>query len=120
MKRIAFTTTGNNLVAELDPRFSRTKRFLVYDLEQQQVSLLENRQSRATPLRAGARAVEAVAGAGVEALVTGRCCPRTYRALQAAGIQVYRSSAATVKDALSALQSGALKPLTAADLEGRR
>ena len=118
MKKIAFTTAGQNLGAELDPRFGRAPLFLIYDLEQEEAKLLDNQQSRSAAQGAGIQAAEIIVRAGVDTLVTGHCGPKAFRVLDAAGVTVYNCSAPTVGEALIALRSGSLSPASSADVEG--
>jgi predicted Fe-Mo cluster-binding NifX family protein len=118
VKLIAFSTSGTELDAELDPRFGRARGFLLYDLELQQVRLLENEQSRNAAQGAGIHAAEAIVRAGVDTLVTGHCGPKAFRVLDAAGVQVYNCPVIPLQEALQALQGGILQAATAADVEG--
>ncbi|MDY0301113.1 MAG: NifB/NifX family molybdenum-iron cluster-binding protein [Trichlorobacter sp.] len=115
MKKIAFSTTGNDLSAELDPRFGRARQFLVYDVEAQTVDIIENKQNRSAAQGAGIQSAEAMIRAGVDTLITGHCGPKAFQVLEAAGIKVYNCSAATVQEALEMVQNGYLNPATAAD-----
>ena len=118
MKKIAFSIRGTDLTAELDPRFGRAEQFLIYDLDQQQFSLIENQQGRSAAQGAGIQAAETIVRAGVDTLVTGHCGPKAFKVVEAAGVVVYNCSAATVQEALQQLQSGALSQAGSADVEG--
>lgn len=118
MNKLAFTTSGSDLSATLDPRFGRAPKFLIYDLTAKTVDVVDNQQSRNAAQGAGIQAAETVVRAGVDTLVTGHCGPKAFKVLDAAGVVVYNCSAATVEEALLAVQSGAVKPATAADVEG--
>lgn len=118
VKKIAFTTSGTDLAAAMDPRFGRAPRFLLYDLEQKSVQLIDNQQSRSAAQGAGIQAAEIVVRAGADVLVTGHCGPKAFRVLDAAGVVVYNCNAATVEEALAALIAGSLQPASAADVEG--
>jgi predicted Fe-Mo cluster-binding NifX family protein len=115
---IAFSTTGSTLDAPLDPRFGRAPRFLVYDTESGAVDLLDNQQGVDAVQGAGIGAAQAVARAGAEAVVTGHCGPKAFRALGAAGVRVYASDAPTVAAALEAWRAGALVACAAPDRAG--
>jgi len=118
VKKIAFSTTGQTLGAELDPRFGRSIHFLIYDLELESTQLLDNQQSRNAAQGAGIQAAEIIVRAGADTLVTGHCGPKAFRVLDAAGIAVYNCVAPTVGEALIALRSGSLSPASSADVEG--
>lgn len=118
MKKIAFSTSGTGLASEVDLRFGRASGFLVYDLTDESVQLLENRQARNAEQGAGIQAAETVVRAGVDTLVTGHCGPKAFKVLDAAGIAVFNGACGTVYESLEALQAGKLRRATAADVEG--
>ncbi len=118
MKKIAFTTSGRDLEAQMDPRFGRSAGFLVYNLEDKTISFVENSQARNSPQGAGIQAAETIVRAGVDTLVTGHCGPKAYRVLEAAGVTVYNCDLSTVEEALAAMRSGSLIPASGADVEG--
>ena len=102
----------------MDPRFGRAASFLLYDMSQQSFTILENQQARNAAQGAGIQAAETIVRAGVDTLVTGHCGPKAFRVLEAAGVAVFNSTAATVADALAALQAGSLTAAAASDVEG--
>ena len=118
MSRIALTTSGEDLSAPLDPRFGRTARFLIYDLETEAFELLDNEMNKQAAQGAGIQAAQTVVDAGVQGVITGHCGPKAFRVLEAAEIQVYLTDAETVADAIGQLKDGDLKPTSAADVEG--
>lgn len=107
--KIAFTTSGNDLSAPLDSRFGRAPKFLVYDLDQAEFQVVDNRQNMGAAQGAGIQSAETVAGLGVQAVVTGHCGPKAFRALSAAGIQVFNTKASTVSEALEQYRAGKLQ-----------
>jgi predicted Fe-Mo cluster-binding NifX family protein len=116
--KIAFSTSGDTLDSPLDTRFGRAPRFLVYDLETETFVLADNRQSLDSAQGAGIQSAETVARQGVGAIVSGHCGPKAFRVLKAAGVRIYTSAAATVREALEAYRSGALAEAGSADVEG--
>ncbi len=102
----------------MDPRFGRAASFLLYDMSQQSFTILENQQARNAAQGAGIQAAETIVRAGVDTLVTGHCGPKAFKVLEAAGVAVFNSTAATVADALEALQAGSLTAAAASDVEG--
>lgn len=104
--------------APLDSRFGRASRFLIYDLDGETFTLVDNRQSLDAAQGAGIQSAETVARQGVKALVSGHCGPKAFRVLKAAGISIYTSSAATVREALAAYRAGTLVEAGSADVEG--
>ena len=116
--KIAFSTSGNDVNAPLDTRFGRAAKFLVYDTETTQATVVDNTQNLTASQGAGIQSAQTVAETGAQALISGHCGPKAYRVLTAAGIAVYTSNAATVAEALALFQAGKLQQLTDADVEG--
>jgi predicted Fe-Mo cluster-binding NifX family protein len=116
--RIAFTTSGNDLAGQLDSRFGRAPKFLVYDLDTDTFHIIDNRQNLNAAQGAGIQSAEAVARSGAKGLVTGHCGPKAFRVLAAAGIRVYTCDAPTVAEALERYRAGTLVEAGAADVEG--
>lgn len=115
--KIAFTTSGDTLDAPFESRFGRAPKFLVCDLESGTVSPVENGQAMNAAQGAGIQAAETVARSGASCVVTGHCGPKAFRALSAANITIYTSSAATVREALELFRSGKLEQARSADVE---
>lgn len=116
MKTVAFTTSGRDLSAELDPRFGRSAGFLLYNLDTSSSTYINNDQGRAAAQGAGIQAAEMIVRAGVDALVTGHCGPKAYRVLEAAGLKVYNCDLPVINQALEALLAGKLQEATVADV----
>lgn len=116
--KVAFTSVGTDLDAPIDPRFGRAPRLIVYDLEAGSFEALDNRKNLDAAQGAGVQAAAAVARCGAESLVTGHCGPKAFRVLDAAGVRVYLTDAATVAEALARFRSGDLVPTSASDVEG--
>lgn len=116
--KIAFSTSGSTLESPLDIRFGRAPHFLIYDLDRKTFDVVDNRQSLDSAQGAGIQSAETVARQGAQVLVSGHCGPKAFRVLQAAGIKIYTSNAATVSDALEEYISGILAEAGSADVEG--
>lgn len=116
--KIAFSTSGDTLDAPLDVRFGRAPRFLIYDLARDTFEVVDNFQNLDATQGAGIQSAETVARQGAKALISGHCGPKAHRVLQAAGIRIYTSDAATVRDALESFRSGGLVESDSADVEG--
>lgn len=116
--KLAFSTTGENLDSPLDPSFGRARNFLFYDLQTEAVDIRSNQQNLAAAQGAGIQAAQTVAKGGAQALITGHCGPKAFRALDAAGIKVFNTDAATVAEALARYRAGELVAAQAANVEG--
>src|SRR3989339_52942 len=116
--KTAFTTSGKDLQAPLDSRFGRAPKFLIYDLDSSAFELIDNQQNLNAAQGAGIQSAETVAKSGAQAVVTGHCGPKAFRALNAAGITIYTSDAPSVAGALDLYRQGQLKKAETADVEG--
>jgi predicted Fe-Mo cluster-binding NifX family protein len=116
--KVVFTTSGDSLAAPLDSRFGRAPKFLVYDLESETFEIVDNQRNLNAAQGAGIQAAETVARLGAASLVTGHCGPKAFRALAAAGIQIFCTAASTVAEALDEYKSGRLEEAGSADVEG--
>ena len=116
--KIAFSTSGDTLEAPLDSRFGRAPKFLVYDMEKQSITVIDNQQNLNAAQGAGIQSAETVARAGASALVTGHCGPKAFQVLKAAGIRIYNTDSATVGEALEQYRAGKLTEAKSADVDG--
>lgn len=118
--KVAFTTSGDNLNAPIDARFGRAQKFLVYDLDTNTFEVIDNQQNLNAVQGAGIQSAETIAKTGAQAVVTGHCGPKAFRALSAAGIRIFNigSSAMTVAEALDKYKSGQIAEAGSADVEG--
>ena len=116
--KLAITSTGEGMDAAVDPRFGRATYFLVIDAATKATQAVPNTVNLNAAQGAGIQAAKTVAGLGVQALISGHAGPKAFTALQAAGIAVYPVAGGTVAEALAQFQSGALKAMVQADVEG--
>jgi len=116
--KIAITTSGNDLNAPLDSRFGRAPKFLIYDLETKTFEVMDNAQNLNAAQGAGIQSAQNIVRQGAKALVTGHCGPKAFRVLESAGIKIFNTSAATVKEALELYLAGKLNEAKSADVEG--
>ncbi|HOE32490.1 MAG TPA: NifB/NifX family molybdenum-iron cluster-binding protein [Smithella sp.] len=116
--KIALTTSGVDLNAPLDSRFGRAPKFLIYDQAANTFEIVDNEQNLNAAQGAGIQSAQNIARLGVKALITGHCGPKAFRTLQAAGIRIYNTSAATVSEALEQYREGTLTEAKSADVDG--
>jgi predicted Fe-Mo cluster-binding NifX family protein len=116
--KVAFTTSGDNLDAPFESRFGRAPKFLVYDLEKDSFSVIDNRQTMNAAQGAGIQSAQTIARAGAGCIVSGHCGPNAYRVLSAAGIKIFTASTATVREALEQFRTGKLVESNSADVDG--
>jgi predicted Fe-Mo cluster-binding NifX family protein len=116
MNRIAVTSEGPGLDAQVDPRFGRAAGFVVVDLESMESHYIDNGQSQVMAQGAGIQAAELIARAGVSCLLTGYVGPKAFQALSAAGIKVGQNlEGVTVREAVERFNSGLVEIAQAAN-----
>lgn len=108
--KIAFTTSGQDMAAPMDPRFGRAAMFLIYDAADKTFSVMENAFAHAGQ-GAGLKAAECVVKAGATAVVTGDCGPKALQALKQAGVKIYSAKDVVVSQALAAFETGGLSEI---------
>lgn len=116
--KIAFTSSGESLSSPLNSTFGRAPKFLIYDLECNEFTVIDNKQSLNAAQGAGIQAAQTVAQSGAQCLVSGHCGPKAFRVLSTAGIKVYYTSTPTVAIALEQYRAGKLSETDSADVEG--
>jgi predicted Fe-Mo cluster-binding NifX family protein len=103
--KIAVSSTGPNLDAQVDPRFGRAQYLLIVDIESLEFEAVEN-PNVAAGGGAGIQTAQMIASKGAEAVVTGNCGPNAYQTLAAAGIGVHIGASGTVREAVERFKRG--------------
>lgn len=116
--KIAITSKADTMDSPLDVRFGRAENFMICDTDIEGFTVVPNVQNLNALQGAGIQAAATVVSTGVQAVITGHCGPKAFKVLEAAGIKVYTSTAATVKEALKEFQEGRLEALSDADVSG--
>ena len=113
--KVCVTSTGNDISADIDPRFGRCRVFLFVDTDTMECEAVENPAMMAGG-GAGTQAAQLVADKGASSVLTGNAGPNAFSALNAAGIDIYVGLAGTAKDAVEKLKKGELKPISKASV----
>lgn len=116
--KIALTSTGPDLDADLDPRFGRAAYFVIVDPDTLAFETVANQQSIDLPQGAGIQAGKTVVDRRVSVLITGNCGPKAYNVLNSGGVAVITGAAGTLKDVLEQYRKGQLKPANAPNVDG--
>ena len=116
--RVAITAAGPELSSPVDQRFGRAHYLLVVDVPGRTTLAIDNLAGMNAAQGAGIQAAQSVVDNNATALVTGHCGPKAFRALKAAGIDVYLTSGGTVADAVDRFEAGELALAPAADVDG--
>jgi len=116
--KLAVTSTGEELISDLDPRFGRAKHFVIVDSESLEYEVVENKQNLNLPQGAGIQAAKIIVDQKADVLISGNCGPKAFRALATAGIKVITGAKGRVMDAITQYNSGQLKEAGQANVEG--
>ena len=105
--RIAIASTGSALESEVDRRFGRAAYFIIFDTVTMTLNAFRN-DCASVEEHAGTSAAKAVAGAGVQSVLTGNCGPNAAQILRDAGVSLYTGLTGTVSEVIELYQDGRL------------
>jgi predicted Fe-Mo cluster-binding NifX family protein len=112
--KIAISSSGQDLAAQLDIRFGRCSYFLIIETDTMNFEFFDNNNA-ALGSGAGIQSAQLIAAKGAKALITGNCGPNAMQTLSAAGIQVYLGQAGSVQGLVDKYKNGRLTPATEAN-----
>ena len=107
--KIAISSTGPDLDAEVDPRFGRCQYFIIVDLGDMSFEAIPN-GNLAQASGAGIQSAKAVADRGAKAVLTGHVGPNAYQVLSEAGLDVITGASGPVRKAVQQYKNGQLQP----------
>ena len=113
--KIGITSTGEDLNAQIDPRFGRCRYFLIVDINSMSFKSISNESAIASG-GAGIQAAQTVAKAGVKAVLTGNMGPNAFQTLSAVGIMVFTGANGTVKETIEKYKKGELEKIESASV----
>jgi len=116
--KVAVSSTGETMDSPIDPRFGRAARFILFDTDTGTLETADNSAGLQSAQGAGIQAAETVSRLGAECLITGHCGPKAFRALEAAGIQVFVGAEGTIAQAIEQLGEGRLRRADGPDVGG--
>ncbi len=116
--KIAVTSQGTDLDAQVDPRFGRAAYVIVVDSDNYEFQVIDNSANVNAMKGAGIQAASNVVNSGAEVLLTGFCGPNAFKALQAGKVAVSNDAAGTVKEAVQSYLDGKLPHADSANVEG--
>lgn len=105
--KIAITSTGNHLEAQVDPRFGRCQYFVIVDPETMEWEAIDNENAQLGG-GSGIQAGQLMAQKDVKAVLTGHCGPNAFQTLSAADIKIFTGIDGTVQEAIEHYKSGQL------------
>ena len=106
---ICVTAQGDNLDAQVDPRFGRCQYFIFADTETEEFEAIQNPNISAMG-GAGVQSGQLVAGKNVKAVLTGNVGPNAFQTLQAGGVEVIAGVSGSVKEAIEKYKKEGFKP----------
>ena len=106
--QICISSQGDNLEAQVDPRFGRCQYFIVVDTETFEFEAIQNPNVAAMG-GAGIQSAQLVANKGIKAVLTGNTGPNAFQTLQAAGLEVIAGVSGVVREAIEKYKKGELK-----------
>jgi predicted Fe-Mo cluster-binding NifX family protein len=115
--RIAVTTQGNDLSAQVDSRFGRAPKFIVVDLETMRFDVAANTQSLDLAQGAGIQSAQNVLVHKPDVVLTGNCGPKAFRVLKAAGVMVVVGVKGKIADAIRDYIDGKYAEATEANVD---
>ena len=113
--KVAVTAVGNDLDAEVDPRFGRAPYFRVVETDDMSFHAVVNEAAEASG-GAGPAGNDAENDRG--ATLTGNCGPNAHRTLEAAGMKVFVGVAGTVREAVERYLRGEYGEATEPNVKG--
>ena len=106
--KICVTSQGDNLEAQVDPRFGRCQYFIVVDIESLEFEAIQNPNISARG-GAGIQSGQLMANKDVKAVVTGNVGPNAFQTLEAASIEVFTGASGSVKEVVEKYKKGDFK-----------
>ena len=114
--KIVISSTGEDLNAQVDPRFGRCQYFLIVDTDTMNYKSISN-ESAISSGGAGIQAAQNVAKTGAEVVLTGNMGPKAFQTLSAAEIKVFTGANGTIKEVIDKYKKGELKQIESATVE---
>lgn len=107
--KIAISSTGPALDAEIDPRFGRCQYFMIIDLDDMSFEAVAN-PNISLGSGAGIQSAKLVVDKGAKTVITGRCGPKAQQVLSTTGLEVIVGISGTVRNAAERYKEGQLTP----------
>ena len=106
--KICITSQGNDLEAQVDPRFGRCQYFVIADTDTDETDILENSNKDGMG-GVGVQSGQLMAEKQVKAVLTGNVGPNAFQTLQAGGIEVITGVSGKIKEAIEKYKKGEFK-----------
>ncbi|MGM0655425.1 MAG: NifB/NifX family molybdenum-iron cluster-binding protein [Thermodesulfobacteriota bacterium] len=116
--KIAITSTGQDLDAQVDPRFGRAAYIIVVDTDTLDFEAIDNSENKNAFKGAGITAASLVCDKGAQVLITGFCGPNAFKTLNSAGVKVANDASGTIRDTIEDYKAGKFTFADDANAEG--
>ncbi|MEH0019783.1 MAG: NifB/NifX family molybdenum-iron cluster-binding protein [Desulfobacter sp.] len=116
--KIAVTSKGKDLDAQVDPRFGRAAYIIVVDTDTLEFDVIDNAENRNAFKGAGIQAAAAICDKGARVLLTGFCGPNAFKALSAADVKVANDAQGIIRDAIRDFDAGKFEFAAEANTQG--
>jgi predicted Fe-Mo cluster-binding NifX family protein len=116
--KIAITSTGQDLDAQVDPRFGRAAFIIVVDTDTLDFEVIDNSENKNAFKGAGITAASLVCDKGAQALITGFCGPNAFKTLNSAGVKVANDASGSIRDTIEDYKAGKFTFAEDANVEG--
>ena len=113
--KIAISSSGKDVEAQIDPRFGRCRHFLIVDTDNMSCEVFDN-ENGTLGGGAGVQSAQFVVSKGIKAVITGNCGPNAMQVILAAGVEMYTGQNGTIKDIVEAFKGGKLTAGTEANV----
>lgn len=107
--KICITSQGNTMESPMDPRFGRSKYFLLYDTKTKESEFLRNNPQGGG---AGVSAGQLIISKGVRAVITGNLGPNASQVLDSGNIQVFKGIHKSLKENIELYINNKLSKIT--------
>lgn len=104
--KIAVSSKGDTLDAQLDPRFGRAAYIIIVDPDTLEFESFDNSSNKEAFKGAGIQAAAMIVDKDAEVLLTGFCGPNAFKTLESAGVKVANDQTGRVIDAIQTFKQG--------------
>ena len=108
--KVCITSSGETFDSALDPRFGRCPIFIIADLDTNENTIIPN-EAVLSSGGAGIGAGQIIINNNIDAVITGNVGINAMKALKAAGIEIYKGKAASVKENISLFKANNLEKI---------
>ncbi|MDD9301694.1 MAG: NifB/NifX family molybdenum-iron cluster-binding protein [Desulfobacter sp.] len=116
--KIAITSQGQDLDAQVDPRFGRAAYIIVVDTESLEFEVIDNEENKNAFKGAGIQAAASISDHGAKVLLTGFCGPNAYKTLAAAEVKVANDAKGTIREVIEDFKADKFEYADQANAEG--